>query len=70
MADSWTKEFQEAARLAGDIEARIAEKNGLPPHSSEGIRIASATRRKLAMLNNKLDRLESLLQNGTSKASL
>lgn len=62
MADSWTKEFQEAARLAEDIDGRIAEKNALPPHSGEGIRIASVTRRKLAMLNNKLDRLESLFQ--------
>jgi len=70
MADSWTKEFQEAARLAEDIDGRVAEKNALPPHSSEGIRIASATRRKLAMLNNKLDRLESLLQNRSLKASL
>jgi len=70
MADSWTKEFQEAARLAEDIDARVSEKNALPPHSSEGIRIASATRRKLAMLNNKLDRLESLLQNRSLKAGL
>ncbi|KAG0577015.1 hypothetical protein M758_5G104400 [Ceratodon purpureus] len=62
MADSWTREFQETARLAEDIEGRIAEKNELPPHSSEGIRIVSVTRRKLAMLNNKMDRLESLLQ--------
>lgn len=64
MADSWTREFEEAARLAADIEGRVAEKNDLPPHSSEGIRIASVTRRKLAMLNNKIDRLESLLQSG------
>lgn len=62
MADSWMKEFQEAARLAEEIEGRIAEKNALPPHSSEGTRIVSVTRRKLAVLNNKLDRLESLLQ--------
>lgn len=70
MADSWTKEFQEAVRLTEDIEGRIAEKNALPPHSSESIRIVSVTRRKLAMLNNKLDRLESLLQNGSLKSSL
>lgn len=62
MADTWTREFQEAGRLAEDIEGRVAEKNELPPHSSEGVRIASAARRKLAMLNNKADRLESLLQ--------
>jgi SYP5 family syntaxin len=69
-SDSWTKEFQEAARLADDIEGRIAEKNGLAPHSSEGTRIVSATRRKLTMLNTKLDRLESLLQSGPLKASM
>lgn len=69
-SDSWTKEFQEAARLADDIEGRIAEKNGLAPHSSEGTRIVSATRRKLTMLNTKLDRLESLLQSGPLKATM
>ena len=70
MADSWTREFQEATRLAEDIEGRIAEKNDLPPHSGEGIRIVSVTRRKLAMLNNKIDRLESLLQSGPLKTGL
>jgi len=70
MAESWTREFQEAARLAEDVEVRIAERNGLPPQSSERIRIVSVTRRKLAMLNNKLDRLESLLQSGPLKAGL
>jgi SYP5 family syntaxin len=70
MADSWTKEFQEAARVAEEIENRIAEKNALPPHSSEGTRIVSFTRRKLAVLNNKLDRLESLLQSAPLKGGL
>lgn len=70
MADSWTREFQEAARLAEDVDGRIAEKNGLPPHSSEGIRIASVARRKLAVLNNKIDRLESLLQSGLNEKEL
>ena len=70
MADSWTKEFQEAARVAEEIEGRDSEKNALPPHSSEGTRIVSVTRRKLAVLNNKLDRLESLLQSAPLKGSL
>lgn len=70
MADSWTKEFQEAARVAEEIQGRIAEKNELPPHSSEGTRIASVSRRKLAVLNNKLDRLESLLQSSPWKGNL
>jgi SYP5 family syntaxin len=70
MADSWTKEFQEAARVVEEIEGRIAEKNELPPHSSKGTRIVSVTRRKLSVLNNKLDRLESLLQSAPLKGSL
>ncbi|KAG0581268.1 hypothetical protein KC19_4G238300 [Ceratodon purpureus] len=70
MADSWTREFQEAARLAEDVEGRIAEKDGLPPHSSESIQIVSVSRRKLAMLNNKVDRLESLLQSGLNEKEL
>lgn len=69
-SDSWSKEFQEASQLADDIEARIQEKNDFPPHSGEATRIVSATRRKLTMLNTKLDRLESLLQNGPLKSSM
>jgi SYP5 family syntaxin len=67
MADSWAREFQEAARLAEDVEGRVAERNALAPHSSEAIRVTSVARRKLAMLSNKVDRLESLLQGKEDK---
>lgn len=70
MADAWAREFHETALLTEEIDGRIAEKNALPAHSSESIRVVSVSRRKLAVLNNKLDRLESLLQSDSLKSSL
>lgn len=55
------KEFNEASKLADDINGMISERTSLPSSGPETQRHLSATRRKLTILGTRLDSLESLL---------
>lgn len=68
--DSWTREFEDAIRLADDIAARIAERNSAAVSSADKSRLTSVIRRKLTMLGTKLDSLHSLLNNPSITKSL
>lgn len=60
-SESWMKEYNEAAKLADDINGMIAERSSFPASGPETQRHASATRRKITILGTKLDSLQSLL---------
>lgn len=60
-SDSWIKEYNEAIKLADDINAMISERNSLPASGPESQRHASAIRRKITILGTRLDSLQSLL---------
>eukprot|EP00268_Persea_americana_P037581 TRINITY_DN3723_c0_g1_i1.p1 TRINITY_DN3723_c0_g1~~TRINITY_DN3723_c0_g1_i1.p1 ORF type:complete len:234 (+),score=47.16 TRINITY_DN3723_c0_g1_i1:170-871(+) len=60
-SDSWLREFNEASKLADDINAMISERGSLPPSGPDTQRHSSATRRKITILGTRLDSLESLL---------
>lgn len=60
-SDSWMKEFNEASKLADDINARLGERSSLPPSGPETQRHLSAIRRKITILGTRLDSLENLL---------
>ncbi|XP_058101844.1 syntaxin-52-like isoform X1 [Magnolia sinica] len=66
-SDSWLREFNEASKLADDINARISERGSLPPSGPETQRHLSAIRRKITILGTRLDSLESLLSKLPSK---
>ncbi|KAL5735833.1 hypothetical protein ACOSP7_030293 [Xanthoceras sorbifolium] len=59
-SDSWMKEYNEAIKLADDINGMISERSSLPS-GPETQRHASAIRRKITILGTRLDSLESLL---------
>ncbi|KAI3908253.1 hypothetical protein MKX01_027275 [Papaver californicum] len=59
--DSWMKEFNEATKLADEIEAMIAEKSSLTSPGPDAQRSTSAIRRKITILGTRLDSLQSLL---------
>ncbi|PON94150.1 Target SNARE coiled-coil domain containing protein [Trema orientale] len=60
-SDSWTKEYNEAVKLADDINGMISERSSLPASGPEAQRHASAIRRKITILGTRLDSLQSLL---------
>ncbi|XP_043706357.1 syntaxin-51-like [Telopea speciosissima] len=60
-ADSWTKELNEAQKLADDINGMISERGSLPPSGPDTQRHFSAVRRKITILGTRLDSLQSLL---------
>ncbi|CAK9163887.1 unnamed protein product [Ilex paraguariensis] len=59
--DSWIKEYNEALRLADDINGMISERSSLPGSGPEVQRHSSAIRRKITILGTRLDSLQSLL---------
>ncbi|KAL6553385.1 Syntaxin-51 [Orobanche gracilis] len=61
LGDSWVREYNEAVRLADDINNMISERNSLPAPGPESQRHASAIRRKITILGTRLDSLQSLL---------
>lgn len=65
--DSWTKEYNEAAKLADDINSTITEKTHMSGVGSESQRHFSAIRRKITILGTRLDNLEDLLAKLPSK---
>lgn len=60
-ADSWVKEYNEAVKLADDINGMISERSSLPATGPDAQRHASAIRRKITILGTRLDSLQSLL---------
>ncbi|PON38719.1 Target SNARE coiled-coil domain containing protein [Parasponia andersonii] len=60
-SDSWTKEYNEAVKLADDINGMISERSSLHASGPEAQRHASAIRRKITILGTRLDSLQSLL---------
>uniref|UniRef100_A0A0E0LT78 t-SNARE coiled-coil homology domain-containing protein n=2 Tax=Oryza punctata TaxID=4537 RepID=A0A0E0LT78_ORYPU len=60
-SDPWMKEYNEASRLADDINSMIADRGSLPQSGPEIVRHTSAIRRKITILVTRLDSLEALL---------
>lgn len=60
-SDSWMKEYNEAIKLADDINGMISERSSMPASGPESQRHASAIRRKITILGTRLDSLLSLL---------
>ncbi|KAL9233679.1 hypothetical protein vseg_008643 [Gypsophila vaccaria] len=70
MADSWLKEYNEAAKLTDDANDMISEKTSTSGPGSESQRHFSTLRRKITILGTRLDSLESLLAKLPSKQSI
>ncbi|KAK8676748.1 hypothetical protein V6N13_142315 [Hibiscus sabdariffa] len=66
-SDTWIKEYNEAVRIADDINGMISGKSSLPASGPETQRHASAIRRKITILGTRLDGLQSLLSRPTGK---
>ncbi|KAG2678158.1 hypothetical protein I3843_12G133300 [Carya illinoinensis] len=60
-ADSWMKEYNEALKLADDINGMISERSSFPASGPDAQRHGSAIRRKITILGTRLDSLQSLL---------
>lgn len=60
-SDSWMKEYNEAIKLADDINGMILERSSMQTLGPESQRHASAIRRKITILGTRLDSLQSLL---------
>ncbi|XP_057431305.1 syntaxin-51-like [Lotus japonicus] len=60
-SDTWMKEYNEAMKLADDINSMISERSSFPASGPETQRHASAIRRKITILGTRLDSLQSLL---------
>ncbi|KAI3410750.1 uncharacterized protein J3R85_018522 [Psidium guajava] len=59
--DSWMKEYNDAVKLVDDISIMVAERSTLPTSGPESMRHASAVRRKITILNTRLDSLQNIL---------
>ncbi|XP_030542900.1 syntaxin-51-like [Rhodamnia argentea] len=59
--DSWMKEYNDAVKLVDEISSMVAERNTLPTSGPESMRHASAVRRKITILNTRLDSLQNIL---------
>lgn len=60
-SDPWVREYNEAVKLADDINGMISERVSLPSAGPEAQRHASAIRRKITILGTRLDSLQSRL---------
>ncbi|XP_021745621.1 syntaxin-51-like [Chenopodium quinoa] len=61
LSESWMREYNEASKLADEINSMVSEASTLPPTGTQTQRHFSGTRRKITILNTKLENLESLL---------
>lgn len=68
--DSWMKEYNDATKLADDINGMISEKTAMSGSGPDSQRHFSAVRRKITILGTRLDSLESLLSKPPSKKSI
>lgn len=59
--DQWTRELNEASKLAEDISVMISERGSLPPSGPDTQRHLTAMRRKITILRTRLESLESIL---------
>lgn len=59
--DSWMKEYNEALKLADDINGMISERSSFPASGPDAQRHGSAIRRKTTILGTRIDSLQSLL---------
>lgn len=66
-SDSWMKEYNEATKLADDINGMISERSTLPASGPDAQRYVSAIRRKITILGTRLDSLQSLLSKHPGK---
>ncbi|MCO5589419.1 hypothetical protein L7F22_043386 [Adiantum nelumboides] len=69
-SDTWLKEYEEAIKLADDINGRLREREILVSSGGDPSNLITSTRRKITELGTCLDRLESLLQNPPEKPRL
>ncbi|KAI8557539.1 hypothetical protein RHMOL_Rhmol04G0018400 [Rhododendron molle] len=60
-SDSWVKEYNEAVKLADDINGMISERSSSPVSGPDAQRHVSAIRRKITILGTRLDSLQSLV---------
>ncbi|KAI7748004.1 hypothetical protein M8C21_005285 [Ambrosia artemisiifolia] len=68
-ADPWTREYNEASKLADDITSMVSERSSLGT-GPEAQRHLSAIRRKITILGTRLDSLQSLLAKLPAKQPL
>ncbi|PSS06100.1 Syntaxin-51 like [Actinidia chinensis var. chinensis] len=68
--DSWIREYNEAVKLADDINGMISERSSLAASGPEAQRHGSAIRRKITILGTRLDSLQSLVSKLPSKQPL
>ncbi|XP_021759049.1 syntaxin-52-like [Chenopodium quinoa] len=68
--DSWMKEYNEATKLADDINGMISEKTAMSGSGPDSQRHFSSLRRKITILGTRLDSLESLLSKLPSKKTI
>ncbi|KAK1418012.1 hypothetical protein QVD17_27148 [Tagetes erecta] len=68
-ADPWTREYNEASKLADDITSMISERSSFGT-GPEAQRHSSAIRRKITILGTRLDSLQSLLTKLPAKQPL
>ncbi|XP_038997263.1 syntaxin-51-like isoform X3 [Hibiscus syriacus] len=66
-SDPWIKEYNEAVKIADDINGMISERISLPASGPETQRHSSAIRRKITILWTRLDGLQSLMSRPTGK---
>ncbi|XP_052179130.1 syntaxin-52-like isoform X1 [Diospyros lotus] len=69
-SDPWIREYNEAVKLADDINGMISERSSLPASGPEAQRHASSIRRKITILGTRLDSLQSLLSKLPNKQPL
>ncbi|EFJ29214.1 hypothetical protein SELMODRAFT_441012 [Selaginella moellendorffii] len=62
MADAWAKELDEATRLAEEVKGSIVNANSGGMSRGERSRLLSTTKRKILILDNKVNRLTSTLE--------
>ncbi|KAJ9672240.1 hypothetical protein PVL29_025743 [Vitis rotundifolia] len=69
-SDSWMKEYNDAVKLADDINGMISERISFSGPGVDAQRHASAIRRKITILGTRLDSLQSLLSKLPGKQPL
>ncbi|XP_074306821.1 syntaxin-51-like isoform X1 [Silene latifolia] len=60
-AEKWMRDYNDASKLADEINSMVSEASTLPPTGPQTQRHFSATRRKISIINNKLDSLGKFL---------
>ncbi|KAL9160008.1 hypothetical protein ABFS82_08G171900 [Erythranthe guttata] len=67
--DSWTKECDEAERLANEISNMISERSSMPNSSTESQQHLSAIRAKIVILGTMLESLQHSLPSALNESS-